>query len=409
MSTELNKAVGRASLAPSFPYMPHEEWEARIAKARMLMEQQGLDAITVLNNQDRLYFFGASKTYMNAYPAVGIIPRKGPTTIMLESGDSLVVDMEGYAEWNIGYRGDTQAPTATAPDPIRLLVEVMHELDLVGKTVGMEFGQFMWWDGLTMNEWEQFKRAVAGTSFIDATDLVWTMRTIKSPWEIEVMRRLHRLTAKAYFRMINDAAPGANERSLFYDALRMWIDEGIVDSSNYTLSCINAIQPFRDRPLQHGDWIMLDGGPSYKGYCADMQRFIRIGEPGQEARRASAMASDAMAAVEEILKPGVTAGEIWKLAYGTMAAKDAAVWRKARSRRMVGWVGHGEGLNIHEPPYFVENSGAVLRAGMVVAVEVPSYYSGGFANMPEDTYAITENGFEKLSSDLGPTDAFVRT
>lgn len=409
MSTELKKAIQKEALKPAYPYMPKEEWAARIARARALMAPKGLDALMILNNADRLYFFGASKTYKNVYADIGIIPLKGPTTAVLESGDALIVETEGYADWCVGYRGDTQAPTPTAPDPVALLVEVMHELGLAGKTIGMEFGEFMWWDGLTMNEWERFKAAMPGTKFVDATALVWEMRMIKSAWEQDVMRYLHHLTAKGYAKMVHDAGPGVNEKQLFNSALKMWIDEGIVDSANYTLSCLNAIQPFRDRVLKDGDWIMLDGGPSYKGYCSDMQRFIRIGDFGPEGARASAMASEAMMAVEDMLKPGVTAGQIWETAYGQMAKKDPEVWRKARSRRMVGWVGHGEGLNIHEPPYFVEGSPAVIKAGMVVAVEVPSYHGGTFANMPEDTYIVTETGWEKLSADLGPTDTTVRT
>ena len=93
----------------------------------------------------------------------------------------------------------------------------------------------------------------------------------------------------------------------------------------------------------------------------------------------------------------------------TIAKKVPDIWRTARSRRMVGWVGHGIGLNIHEPPYFVEGSEAVLKEGMVVAVEVPSYHERAFANMPEDTYIITNDGYEKLSMDLGPTETYVRT
>lgn len=408
MPTEMSKAVSRESLAPKFPYMPKEEWQSRIAQARTLMSRSGIDALLILTGQDRLYFFGATKTYRNGYPDIGIIPRTGPTTVVLESGDSLVVDMEGYAEWNVGYRGDTQAPTPTAPDPVLLIAEALRELQLEDKNLGMEFGPFMWWDGLTMNEWERLKAQMPRATFVDATDLIWEMRMIKSPWELDVIRRLHAVTAKGYFQMINDAAPGVNERELFYGALRLWIDEGIVDSANYTLNCLNAIQPFRDRLLVDGDWIMLDGGPTYKGYCSDMQRFIRIGDPGIAGRRASGLACEGMWAVEEMLKPGVTAGQIWEVAYATMAEKEPEMWRKARSRRMVGWVGHGEGLNIHEPPYFVEGSEAVIREGMVVAVEVPSYHQNTFANMPEDTYLITKDGFEKLSSGLGPIDTYVK-
>jgi len=408
MSNELSKATTRESLKPRFPYMPREEWQGRIAKARALMDLKGLDALMVLNNQDRLYYFGASKTYRHVFPVIGIIPREGPTTMVLESGDSFVLDAEGYAEWTVAFRGDTEAPTPTAPDPIPLTIEVMHELGLARGTVGMEFGQFMWWDGITMNEWERLKAGLKDARFVDATDLIWDLRMIKSPWEQSVLRHLHHVTAKGYARMIASAAPGVNERGLFYEALRLWIDEGIVDSANYTLSCLNAIHPYRDRTLVAGDWLMLDGGPSYKGYTSDMQRFIRIGEPGTGFVEAAALASDSMLAIEEILKPGITAGQIWEVGYATIARKEPEIWRKARSRRMVGWVGHSEGLNIHEPPYFVEGATAELREGMVIAVEVPSYHDGTFANMPEDTYIITANGFEKLSGALGSTDTYVK-
>lgn len=409
MSAELKKAVQRESLAPKFAYMPKEEWQSRIAKVRALMKKREVDALLILNGQDRLYFFGATKTYKNAYPAAGIIPAEGATTMVMEFADSLVLESEGYAEWNIGYRGDSQAPTATAPEPVQVIAEAAVELGLSAKTIGMEFGSFMWWDGLTMNEWEALKQKLPKTRFVDATELIWEMRMIKSVWEVDVMRYLHRLTAKGYFQIINNARKGANERKLLYDALQIWIDEGIVDSTNYTLSCLNAIQPFRDRILKEGDWMMLDGGPSYKGYCSDMQRFVYIGEPGREYVKAGNLACEGMWAVEEILRPGVTAGQIWSAAYGKMAEKDPEIWRKARSRRMVGWVGHGEGLNIHEPPYFVEGSNAVIREGMVVAVEVPSYYDRTFANFPEDTYVITSNGYEKLSKDLGPIGTYIKS
>lgn len=409
MFGELSKAVVRECLTPKYPYMPREEWEGRIARARAMMKERGIDALFLATGQNQRYFFGSTRTYKNVYPAVCIVPADGPTAAAMESADSLVLETEGYAELNVGYRGDTEAPSKTAPDPVALIVELMKKLELSGKTVGMEYGDFMWWDCLTMNQWEGIRKEFPDTSFVDATDLIWDMRMIKTPWEIEVIRHLHTVTAKSYGQILSNAAPGVNERGLFYDMLRYWIDAGIVDSTNYTLSCLNAVQPFRDRQLVDGDWIMLDGGPTYKGYCADMQRFVRIGKVDPAFEASSRLASEGMWAVEEILKPGVTAGEIWEVAYSTMARKRPEMWYTARSRRMVGWVGHGIGLNIHEPPYFVEGSKAVLKPGMIVAVEVPSYHDKTFANMPEDTYLITNDGYEKLSIDLGPTETYIRT
>ncbi|HJO72768.1 MAG TPA: aminopeptidase P family N-terminal domain-containing protein, partial [Rhodospirillales bacterium] len=226
MPSELDKAIRRETLTPQYPYMPREEWQDRITRARALMKEKGLDALMLVNSQNHQYFFGSTKTYKNVYPAVGIVPRLGPTAAVMESADSLVLETQGYAELNVGFRGDTQAPTPTASEPVKLISELMCEMDLAGKTIGMEFGRFMWWDGFTMNEWERLKKDLLTTTFVDATDLIWDLRMIKSPWEMEVMRHLHRVTAKGYARVLNDAAPGVNERQLFYDALKFWIDEG---------------------------------------------------------------------------------------------------------------------------------------------------------------------------------------
>jgi len=408
MGIQLPKIIERESLDPEFPYMPKSEWESRITKARQLMKQKNLDALMILNSDDRLYFFGCGKPYRYGSPNAGIIPREGPTTIIANSEDRDVVDRQGYAERNIGYRGDINAPTPTAPEPVKLIAEVIEELELADKTIGMEFGTFMWWEGFTMNEWEELKRELPKVKFVDATDLIWEMRMIKSDWEADVMRYLYKATARGFFQIINNARPGSNEKELFYDAMRVWLDMGIIDSTPYKLMVLNAVQPFRDRILKEGDWMLLDGGPSYKGYCADIQRMIHIGEPGPEGRRMGTWAYKGQQAVEAILKPGVLIGDLWMAAISTVAEGDPDIWRKARSRKFPSWIGHGEGLNLHELPYLVEGSDVVVKEGMVLAVEVPSFFEKRLANMPEDTYLITKDGYERLTADFGPGDIYVK-
>jgi Xaa-Pro aminopeptidase len=153
--TEIHKISEFKSLDPEFPYMPKAEWESRISKARTMMNQKGIDALLILNMEDRLYFFGSQRTYKFVYPSVGIIPRNGPTTLITISDDRDVLHKQGYAERSIGYRGDIMAPTATSPDPIKLIAEVIDDLGLANKTIGMEFGPFMIWDAFTLNSWEQ--------------------------------------------------------------------------------------------------------------------------------------------------------------------------------------------------------------------------------------------------------------
>ena len=67
MGSEIKKSFKLQSLNPQYPYMPREEWESRIEKARGLMEEKGLDAMIILTNQNRLYFFGSAKSYKYGY------------------------------------------------------------------------------------------------------------------------------------------------------------------------------------------------------------------------------------------------------------------------------------------------------------------------------------------------------
>ncbi len=413
MGSELKKAVIKEAMNPDFPYMPKAEWESRIKKARSLMAKKGMDAIMILNNEDRLYFFGRAKPYKYEYPNAGIIPLEGPTTLIAESIDSNLLFKEGYAERNVAYSGDSRAPTPTSPDPVKLIAEVIQDMKLENKTIGMEFGPFMWWEGFNINQWEQFKRELPKAKFVDASDLLWEMRVIKSEWEIEVMRYLYRATAKGYLQIINNAEPGKNEKQLFYDALKVWMDMGIVDSMNYRLTVVHFstyVSPYRDRILKKGDFIVFDGGPSYKGYVADVQRMLHIGDPGHEIRRLGRLAERAHQAVEDILKPGGTAGKLWQTGYATVAKEEPRIWELASSKEWIGWVGHGEGLNEHELPYLVRDSDYVIKEGMTISLEIPVFDKNGkMANMPEDVYLITKDGFDKLSKDFGPMDIYVKT
>jgi len=427
MGTEFYKAVETESLNPIYPYMPKEEWERRISKARGLMANKGLDAILILNREDALYFFGRTKPYKMAYPFLGIIPREGPTTLISENEYADLLAWEGYVERNVGYRGDITAPTEKAPEPIKLMAEFMEDLGLANKTIGMEFGSFLWWEGFNINEWEQFKKELPQAKFVDATDLIWDMRMIKSDWEVKVLRYLHRATAKGYLHICNHAGPGKNEKELFYEAMRIWMEEGIIDSMDYQLNVIAAggrlgpsspeqvrgkwltLHPFRDRILEKGDYVMLDGGPTYKGYSVDIQRMIYIGDPGPEIRRLGELALWGQQAVEDILKPGITAGDIYMTGFSRVAQELPSIWLKVGSRKTSGWCGHGQGLLMHEPPYLCKGSDVVIRGGMTISVEIASVAEDKrLVNMPEDVYLITKDGWELITREFGPGGIYIQ-
>ena len=76
----------------------------------------------------------------------------------------------------------------------------------------------------------------------------------------------------------------------------------------------------------------------------------------------------------------------------------------------IGWIGHGQGLSLHEPPYVVEGDPTELKPGMVICLELASVDLGRkvIVNMPENVYLITKDGFEPLTDILGPNGVYIK-
>lgn len=414
--SELEKCYEREGLSPQFPYMPKEEREGRIKKARDLMEEKNIDALFLLNELSWIYYFGWVKPYPYPFATAGIIPKSGPAALITEVLGINNLELKGYAERAVGYRGDAQAPTPTAPEPVTAIAELIKDMGLDGKTLGVEMGPFSWWVGLTMREWEKLKSMVPGVKWVDASEsVIWPQRMKKTPWEIEVIRKLCKVQCKGYMKAIEMAAPGVNEYDLFRAIMKVWLDEGIVDSIS-KVEAVNvsrnfAVAYYEDHILKEGDNVFLDGGANYKQYKADCQRIIWIGNPGREALKWMNAAEIAHIEVEDLLKPGTKLGDIWQKGHEVLARYlGDSIWKDIRSPEWIGWVGHSIGLGEHEPPYIVENSPSILEPGMIINIEFPALdvKKRVIWNMPEDTYLITEDGFECLTLGLGPKGVYVK-
>jgi Xaa-Pro aminopeptidase len=112
---------------------------------------------------------------------------------------------------------------------------------------------------------------------------------------------------------------------------------------------------------------MLDAGPAYKGYYTDMQRQAVIGPPDDLQKRLADLGTVGYEAATSLLQPGTPAKDLWR------AALEAQKKHDPDYTVMWGFVGHGIGLRIHEPPNLVAHEGTTLKPGMVLTVEVTGY------------------------------------
>lgn len=140
-----------------------------------------------------------------------------------------------------------------------------------------------------------------------------------------------------------------------------------------------------------GDTMILDLLPRYQGVYCDHTRTFFIGKPTEKQKKIYGLLLEALKRVENILKPGTVSKDIYEAIYETF--KEASLHECFPHHG-----GHGIGLTIYEPPYFIKEDDKVLQYGMIVAIEPGIYIKEEFGIRIENNYFITEDGFELLGN-----------
>jgi Xaa-Pro aminopeptidase len=309
---------------------------------------------------------------------------------MIADATSWIEELRPWGDWD----GLVGAP----PDAVAAFRSVIQELGLDNGTIGMELGHGM--QMLMSNaDFNALVSSLPNAKFVDGADLLWELRKIKSPLEIEAMRKVAAATSAAFESGFAAMYEGMTERELAGIMFaRMAQETGekpvfmMVRSGPSKYAMVN-VKPF-DKTLNRGELVVVDAGARYKTYSSDFMRMASIGEPSSEQRRFFDAELEAQQAGVDMVKPGVTTGEIFDACYNVL------VKRGMKEHAKFTGVGHNVGLSFHEPPRISKGGTVVLEPGMIITVEPiwydrPDHVLGNFAL--EDMVLVTEDGHEVLS------------
>jgi Xaa-Pro aminopeptidase len=221
---------------------------------------------------------------------------------------------------------------------------------------------------------------------------------IKSPAEIECLRKACRITADAYAATFAAAREGMLESEIYATMHRLLDrpDTGDVflvitsGEGNYDL----VTKPPEDRPVRRGDMVWMDAGCTISGYWSDYSRAGVVGRPSAEQMHAQEavhrITSDAVARV----RPGVAASSIARFCLDQIEQLDFPL--TSTIAKLAARIGHGIGLNLTEPPHLGCHDDTLLEPGMVVSLEPGVATSYGTFHV-EENVLVTEDGCEILS------------
>jgi Xaa-Pro aminopeptidase len=219
----------------------------------------------------------------------------------------------------------------------------------------------------------------------DASDVFDGLRRVKSPQEQAFIREAARRTILAIEATHRTLAAGKTESEVARTLEAAFQAQG-VSGGGLVQFGPSAAYPHGapgDRRLARGDVVLIDAGCKVRGYTSDVTRTVAFGAPSDDVRRVYAAVDRAQRAGIDALHAGATGAEVDRAARQVIAE---AGWGDAFTHRL----GHGLGLDGHEPPYLVRGNVTPLSAGNTVTVEPGIYLPGKFGVRIEDDYAVRD-------------------
>ena len=257
------------------------------------------------------------------------------------------------------------------------------------KVIGFEDGF------VTFKEFLGLKKASGENALIPASDKISAVRMIKDEYEIGLISKAAEIADKAFSYILDKIVAGKTEREISLDLEYFMFKEGANGLSFETIAAsgVRSAMPHgvaTDKVIEKGDFLTLDFGCKFKGYCSDMTRTVVIGKASEKQKEIYNTVLDAQkCALSEI-----SAGALAKVV--DSAARNY-IKDKGYGKYFGHGLGHSLGLLVHEKPSCSPKSEDILTENMLMTVE-PGIYIEDFGGVRiEDLVVVKNDGFINLT------------
>jgi len=368
-------------------------YEDRLQRLRARMEREGVDAMYLVMSGDLQYVTGVKRPPHNPTDddkhgdelygmyltqergPVFVVPRMGASDYVSEQSegrdwidDIIVIDEEDHPE-----------------DAASSLLERM------GTPNRLAVSDRMWARALFL-----LRRVAPETCFCNARDLIVPMRAVKDEEETRIMQEAGRITDSAFSAVLKRLRLGMTDYDIAREIEHQLVLHGGSGVSFHTTVQICGADPAaaggESVPVQPGSVIAFDFGVVYEGYVSDFGRTVFVGEPDQKFVEYHDAVMEAQSVAISAMRPGeVTAAELDRKARDVI---DGRGWGDFFTHRL----GHGIGIDVHEPPFLYQLDDTVLQEGMCFTVEPSIRIPGAVCVRVEDVVQVTPDGGSPFTS-----------
>ena len=358
-----------------------------------LMEEEGLEALVLAGKPNMVY-------------VTGIREPSGVVVLSPKCGDTLIVPLLDYSriaysaprefEVKAAYRGGEEPIKADIPrnsvihaSPLRAAFNLLESCLGSTSKVGLDV------DWIT----HQASRDIAGMGYVDFSGALRRARSVKSPEEVAAIVEAQRIAERAMSRVLGSLREGFSEAEGVSEVIREILAlEGWGTAFPPIVAFYeNTAFPHHasgQATLSKPGPVLVDLGAVHRGYHSDMTRTLWWGRGDGAAKSFKERLETVLEAMLEAIdavRPGVKVWEVDKAARQRLA-------KEGLDKYFIHGLGHGVGLEIHEPPYLRPGSREELDKGMIITIEPGIYIAGLYGIRIEDLVLVTERGRKILTT-----------
>ncbi|MDQ7829743.1 MAG: Xaa-Pro peptidase family protein [Armatimonadota bacterium] len=370
------------------PVFPREEFEARLARVRAALNERGDDALLAFAPETLFYLTGYQTFAGRTYAAL-LVPPRGAPVLVLRFLESFLAALYSEVAEVVTYDDHE--------DPLEVTAAAVRARGFGRARVAFEEGA----PGLSAAVRRRLGGLLDGVTASDGTAIVERLRRVKSPREVEHMRRAARMTEAGMRAGLEACRPGATENDVAAAAMAALARAGSeyfpcdpIITSGYRAGIPHT--SFERRRLEPGDTVLLEMTGVYGRYVAPLMRAAVLGEPSPAVRRMADLCLEGLERAIQAVRPGATAGEVDDACRRVM--EEAGVYQQFRKRT-------GYSVGFAFPPNWNEghlislrrDDPTVLEPGMVFHMP-PALRDYGVSCVGfSETVVVTAQGCEVLT------------